>query len=180
MFDQSTAELSQRARQGDAEAFGELYSLVWHDLYRFACYYLGSREEAEDAVQDTAAEAFRGIGTLRSPEAFQSWIFAILVRKCKRAVGRVSRRRNEAPLDGIEALPPAPPMEGGDPVCSTELKDLLMGLREEDRALVLLSAIQGYNSAQIASLVGRPAGTVRSRLCRAYQKLRRQLLGCEG
>ena len=64
-------------------------------------------------------------------------------------------------------------------MCSAELKELLMSLNEEDRAMVLLSAIQGDHSAQIASLLGRPAGTIRSRLSRTYQKLRGQVLCCE-
>ena len=52
-------EQVQRAAAGDAAAFGVLDEQVYTDLYRYALYALGSREEAEDAVQETALEAFR-------------------------------------------------------------------------------------------------------------------------
>ena len=44
--------LVEQAKAGSADAFGQLYAQYAQDLYRFAYYYLGSREEAEDAVQD--------------------------------------------------------------------------------------------------------------------------------
>ena len=59
-------EQVQRAAAGDAAAFGVLYEQVYTDLYRYALYALGSREEAEDAVQETALEAFRGLQDRKS------------------------------------------------------------------------------------------------------------------
>lgn len=69
--------LAARARDGDAQAFGDLYAMVWRDLYRFAYYYLGNEEDAEDAVQETAMEAYKGISRLKDPAAFKGWIFTI-------------------------------------------------------------------------------------------------------
>lgn len=85
--------LISRARSGDAEAFGKLYEQVYVDLYRYALYCLGSREEAEDAVQETALEAFRGLHGLKRPEAFRAWMFTILSARCKRHIRGLIRRR---------------------------------------------------------------------------------------
>lgn len=71
-MNEDIAALVQRAGSGDAAAFGELYEQVYKDLYRYALYCLGSREEAEDAVQETALEAFRGMAGLKRPEAFRA------------------------------------------------------------------------------------------------------------
>ena len=54
----STHSLIERARRRVSAAFGELYGQIYADLYRYALYRLGSREEAEDAVQEAALEAF--------------------------------------------------------------------------------------------------------------------------
>lgn len=67
--------LVEQAKAGSADAFGQLYAQYAQDLYRFAYYYLGSREEAEDAVQDAVCAAFQGIGALRSVSSFKAWLF---------------------------------------------------------------------------------------------------------
>lgn len=92
-------EQVQRAAAGDAAAFGVLYEQVYTDLYRYALYALGSREEAEDAVQETALEAFRGLHGLRQPDAFRGWMFTILAARCNRHIRGLIRRREETDLD---------------------------------------------------------------------------------
>lgn len=72
--------LVEQAKAGSADAFGQLYAQYAQDLYRFAYYYLGSREEAEDAVQDAVCAAFQGIGALRSVSSFKAWLFSILIQ----------------------------------------------------------------------------------------------------
>ena len=104
-------EQVQRAAAGDAAAFGVLYEQVYTDLYRYALYALGSREEAEDAVQETALEAFRGLHGLRQPDAFRGWMFTILSARCNRHIRGLIRRREETDLD---ACPLACPDFAGD------------------------------------------------------------------
>lgn len=93
--------LIERARRRDTAAFGELYGQVYTDLYRYALYRLGTREEAEDAVQETALEAFKGIGRLQKPDAFRSWIFTILNARCNRHIRGLVRSREETPAGGM-------------------------------------------------------------------------------
>ena len=104
-------EQVQRAAAGDEAAFGVLYEQVYTDLYRYALYALGSREEAEDAVQETALEAFRGLHGLRQPDAFRGWMFTILSARCNRHIRGLIRRREETDLD---ACPLACPDFAGD------------------------------------------------------------------
>lgn len=172
MGNETTVELSRRAKEGDAEAFGALYSLVWHDLYRYACYFLGNRQDAEDVVQETAAEAFHGIGTLRDPEAFKRWIFAILIRRCKRALRQTVRARSQISLEDSLDLPAE---RSGDLEQALELEEQLLHLSADERTVILLSATQGYSAVEIGRMLGCPAGTVRSRLSRAYAKLRDEM-----
>ena len=92
-------QLVTQAQAGSRAAFGELYESLAGDLYRMALYTLGSQQDAEDAVADTFAEAWKGIKNLREPEAFRSWMFRILSARCKRQIGRIVARKNEIDLD---------------------------------------------------------------------------------
>lgn len=166
------ALLAAKAQKGDAQAFGRLYEQVYADLYRFALYTLGSREEAEDAVQETALQTFRGISSLKQPEAFRGWIFKILNTRCSRGITQLMRQRGQTPVEELDL-----PQEdfSTDTDLSLWLRDLLDGLEDQDRQLVLLSVIGGFSGKEIARMLHRPEGTLRSRLHRALKKLRAQL-----
>jgi len=92
--------LVEQAKAGSADAFGQLYAQYAQDLYRFAYYYLGSREEAEDAVQDAVCAAFQGVGALRSAASFKAWLFSILANTCKHHIAAVKERRLTPPARG--------------------------------------------------------------------------------
>ena len=103
-------QLVTQAQAGSRAAFGELYESLAGDLYRMALYTLGSQQDAEDAVADTFAEAWKGIKNLREPEAFRSWMFRILSARCKRQVAQIVTRKKEIDLDSYyetaeEAMP---------------------------------------------------------------------------
>ncbi len=162
--------LVERAKAGDAEAFGQLYAQYAQDLYRFAYYYLGSREEAEDAVQDAVCAAFQGVGALRSAASFRAWLFSILANTCKHHIAAVKERRLTTPLEEARRL--------GEGECSEalalalELREAIYALSDEERSIVLLSVIGGYKSHEIAKALSCPPGTVRSKLSRTLARLR--------
>ena len=168
-MNEDIAALVQRAGSGDAAAFGELYEQVYKDLYRYALYCLGSREEAEDAVQETALEAFRGMAGLKRPEAFRAWMFSILSARCKRHIRWLVRRREQSDLDGCSLSSPDFSRQSDT---ALQLQAAIAGLKPEDRQLVLLAVVGGYSGREIAALLGRPEGTLRSRLHRTLKKLR--------
>ena len=85
-------ELAYEAKQGNKEAFGELYKAVYQDMYRFALYILKNPEDAQDAVAETVADAYASITKLRDCEAFKGWIFKILSNKCKRKLKEYTRK----------------------------------------------------------------------------------------
>ena len=70
-----------KARAGDADAFAELYSLVYKDLYRIALVNLKNQHDASDVVSDTVLEAFSSIKKLKDEKAFKAWIIKILTVK---------------------------------------------------------------------------------------------------
>ena len=66
------------AQKGGQEGFTRLYEAVAPSLYRTALYTLGNSHDAEDVVSETFIEAYRGLSSLRDPQAFAPWIYRIL------------------------------------------------------------------------------------------------------
>lgn len=155
-----------KAVGGDKEAFAALYSLYRDDLYRYAYLKLGNAEDARDAVSSCIVSAFEGIYGLRSASAFKPWIFRILFRACLDLITEQRRLRERADISELDKLPAS---EDG---ISPELKEAFGVLSLQDRDIVLLSAVAGYNSREIASMTGLKPSTVRSRLARALAKMK--------
>ena len=77
-------ELVTLAKEGSAEAFGELYELYYKEMYCYACCVTGSESLAQDAVSDAVLSAFKQIKSLKNAKAFKGWLFKILCAACKR------------------------------------------------------------------------------------------------
>lgn len=131
-------------------------------LYRAALTILGDPQEAEDAVQDAFVKYLeKAPAALENPGA---WLMRVLVNGCRDKLRL--RRRQTAPLP--ENLPAPGPEE------REELEELF-ALPPQDRAVIHLFYYEGYSAEEIARMTGQRPGTVRSRLTRARQKLRKLL-----
>ena len=162
--------LVKRARSGDSEAFAALYALYAHDLYRFAANTLNSPDDAEDAVQDALLTAFRAIASLRKPEAFKSWLFKILMNRCKTMLCERGKSPDLLPdEDYFFSLKDDSLSDAG--IC-LELQEAIRSLPPPDGQLVLLSVIGGFKSHELAEIYELPAATVRSKVSRSLAKLR--------
>ena len=164
--------LAKRARDGDARAFGELYSKFSGEMYRYALYSLGSVESAQDAVQDAALEAWKSINRLRNEEAAKAWFFRILSHCCK----HILREKYSADTASLDFCAEIPSGSSDDRVLlGLDLLRLINNLTQEEKDIVLLSAVCGCNSKEIAKITALPAATVRSKLSRSLKKLRSEL-----
>lgn len=131
-------------------------------LYRAALAILGHRQEAEDAVQDAFVRYLeKAPADLENPSA---WLMRVLVNGCKSRL-RLAWRR-------VGPLPDALPVPG--PEEREELEELF-SLPAEDRAVIHLYYYEGYSTDELARMLGCRPGTVRSRLSRARERLRKLL-----
>jgi RNA polymerase sigma-70 factor (ECF subfamily) len=164
-------KLINEAIAGSKEAFCSLYGQYKDRLYRYALYRLGSPEDAEDAVSECVLAAWKNIGSLRSGNAFGTWIFRILSNCCASRIKEMISTR-----DNLEHIYSEGPVSNGSvsssPSLSIELSEALSQLKEEDRNIVLLSIIGGFNSSEISALTGLAAGSVRSKLSRSLSRMR--------
>jgi RNA polymerase sigma factor (sigma-70 family) len=98
------AALVALAREGDVNAFRELVKRYYEGCNRFARRMLGDRDDAEDALQETLLNVWRGLPRYRERDAFHGWLYRILVNECRRLAvrrWRIDRRLpRQRPIPG--------------------------------------------------------------------------------
>ncbi len=145
------------------QKFTELYSIVYEELYRFAFCMMRQSHDAEDAVSEAVVLAYENIQSLRKEEAFRSWIFQITANVCKRKLKDKSRL--EVELTENQRL------YEEDRELQLDIHNALFELDEEERCIVAMSALGGYNSVEIGTMMNLNSNTVRSKRKRAIEKL---------
>lgn len=169
-------ELVTLARNGDAEAFGELYELYYKEMYCYACCVTGSEILAQDAVSDAVLSAFQQIGSLRNERAFKGWLFTILRAACQNYYTAGEKTKSVVYIDD-ENRTSEEIKEESDFVISVELRQALDALADDEKEIVLLSTVGDYRSHEIAEILDSNPSTVRSKLKRALKKMRTYLDG---
>jgi RNA polymerase sigma-70 factor (ECF subfamily) len=166
-------DLVEAARRGDREAYADLIRVRGDRLFAIAQRILRDVDRTEDAVQDALVIAWRDLPSLRDPDRFDAWLYRLLVRAC------ITEARRERRLDAtIRALPMDLPSTSDDYVSVAARDELERGFRRlppEQRAIIVLRHFVGFEPAEIAEILGVPAGTVRSRLHHAHRAMRAAL-----
>ena len=141
-------------------------------LYRLAYARTGSRADAEDVMQEVFVRLLRARPEFRDEEHAKAWLLRVGAR-CAADVLRAPWRRREGPLD--DGLPaPEPPGEGGVALVSVCIAAVL-ALPAKYRMAVHLYYYEELSVAEIAAVLGKSEGAVKSRLFRARALLRRYL-----
>ncbi len=168
-MESTAAALLLRAKSADAEAFGALYALYAKELYAYALAVLRNPHDAEDAVQEACVRVYRSTRNVRNPERFKAYFFKTLSNTVK----TLARKRALTVASG-EIEPTVPDSTDGVHTAElrADLQNALAALKDDERQVVLLSAIAGLRSAEIAEALGLTAGAVRSKLSRALRKMR--------
>ncbi|MDD3363042.1 MAG: RNA polymerase sigma factor [Hespellia sp.] len=171
---QSELVLIKRAKKGDTKAFATLYGRIYVDLYRFALYTMQHRQDAEDAVSEAVIAAFQNMKKLKKEEAFRNWMFTILSNQCKKKFSEKSRIEDELSEEVISGQECISTGESHLADCH-DLHKALEKLTEEERLIVMLLAIEGYNSSEVGEMLKMSANTIRSKQSRSLEKMRNYL-----
>jgi RNA polymerase sigma-70 factor (ECF subfamily) len=144
-------------------------------VFRVAYGVLRNREDAEDVTQEAFAKAYRNFGRLRDRERFRAWIVRIAWRMALDYLRSSKRRtaREEIHADHAEGRIAADPaIDNGR---ASELWNAIDALPEKMRLVLILANIEEYDTQEIASMLGIPEGTVKSRLFHARRQLKELL-----
>jgi RNA polymerase sigma-70 factor (ECF subfamily) len=160
------------ARAGDEAAFTRLVAAHHAEMLRVAFVITGDADVASDAAQRAWDIAWRKLGRLREPERVRSWLVAIAANEA-RQLSRHQRRRSVVEI----AVGPSAG-DAGDPTAGIGRLDLvnaLARLKPEDRALLAMRYVAGFDSFEIAAARGGSASGTRARIARVLAQLRKEL-----
>ncbi len=171
----SGADLVERARSGDEDAFAGIVAAHHAELVRIAYGVCGDADLARDATQAAWVKVWQGLDKLREPTKLRPWLIAVVSNEARQAARSRRRRwvREVAPLDEErDADAAAVPQPSGD---RSDLIAALLKLHPDDRALIVMRYLGGLGSDEIAETTGRNASSVRARLSRLMARLREDL-----
>jgi RNA polymerase sigma-70 factor (ECF subfamily) len=179
--------LIRRVREGDVAAFEQLFNSHQKRVYNLIYRMVGNDQDAADLTQEVFVRIYSARHRLQSEEAFGAYIRTIATNLCRDHFRKVKRRVKADSLDEPISV------DGGEvekevadwstnPERTLEKKDLqaavqgaLDTLSDEHRAVVVLHHIEGMDLKEISQELGIPEGTVKSRLARARDELKRKL-----
>jgi RNA polymerase sigma-70 factor (ECF subfamily) len=177
----SDAELVERARNGDREAFGELVERHQQAVFRTALAALRSRDDAEEVVQEAFISAMERIQAFRGEASFKTWLLAITWNRAldkRRHLGSwlrrfVSRDPSEAP----DFVSPHPSQEATlvDREARDEVRRMVRKLPAKYRDPLLLSASGEHTFEEIGALLGIAVGTAKWRAMEGRRLLKERM-----
>ena len=175
--------LIEQSLAGRRDAFGLLVERYQNRLFHSLLHLLGSVEDAQDVAQEAFVQAFEKLSGFRGQSQFYSWLFRIahnLAISDRRRMRRVATSlENQREASGYEPTDENPSNEPSYSMDAVERQRIvqraLAELPEEFRTTLILKEMDGMSYEEIASTLGIPLGTVRSRIHRARLDLRDKL-----
>jgi RNA polymerase sigma-70 factor (ECF subfamily) len=177
-------ELVDRAREGDAQAFGQLVRRHQQRIHRLAMHLLRDRAEAEDVMQETFIRAYRALGRFDGRSEPYTWFYRIAInlslntlrsRKSRRTTTESDDARLDAIINEKQTLADAP-----DDAARNQLYEALSQgideLSETLRTTLVLVCIDGRSHEEAAAMLGAPEGTIAWRVHEARRKLKEYMI----
>jgi RNA polymerase sigma-70 factor (ECF subfamily) len=170
--------LVELARNGDTEAFGQLYDHYHVSVYRFLYYRLGSVPLAEDLTAETFFRALRSMSSFRwQGKDFGAWLMTI-ARNLTTDHFKAGRTRLESTTEDMSTLDTTTDGPEGAVLTSLTNEALLAALSElptEQRECLVMRFLQGLSIAETAEVLGRSAGAVKQLQLRGVRNLAKVL-----
>lgn len=179
-------ELIRRCREKDLSALGELFHRYQEKIYNLAYRMMGSREEAEDLVQDVFVKVYESADQYQEKASFFTWLYRLAVNL---SIDRLRKRKREGlePLENpdseedislIDRLPAEDPSPEELAIAREQKERIQRVLEEVDsryRTIIILRDLEALSYSEIATILGCSIGTVRSRLHRGRRLLKVKL-----
>ncbi|MBR2934369.1 MAG: sigma-70 family RNA polymerase sigma factor [Oscillospiraceae bacterium] len=179
-------ELVTRAKAGDDEAFAQLMRDNEKRIYNLTLRMTGNPEDAMDLAQEAFLNAWRGLKFFQGDSAFSTWVYRLASNACIDHLRRKKRRQDISapmPTDEEDDSQPDIPDDRFRPDRELERRELrravirgLEQLSDEHRQVLVMRELNGLSYQEIADVLDLEAGTVKSRIARARNSLRKILV----
>ena len=173
-FDRELDGVVASAAQGDEIAFSRIVAAYHADMHRVCVFVCGDQSIAEDAVQAAWAIAWRKLDTVREGSRLKPWLVSVAVNQARDLIRKQRRRAQIEVITG-----PGHEDSGGiDPATGIDALDVrvaLEALKPEDRSLLAMRYVAGFNATELSAALGISPSGVRNRLERLTARLREEL-----
>lgn len=157
-------ELTRLARQGDSDAFYNLICEHKEQMYKIAYSYFRDNQDALEAIQEVTYRAYNNIHKLKNPQYFKTWLLRILINYC---IDENKRKKK------IVVLPDAVSAGQEEDIDSKlEINHAIEKLNPNYRSIIILKYFEDLTINDIASVMEKPTGTIKTWLNRALKELR--------
>lgn len=184
-------ELVRAFQTGDRTAFDALVIKHKDKLFNLCYWFLGDRQEANDSAQDTFIKVYRSLKKFRFEAAFSTWLYRIAANTCKNRLKSSEYRHKKKMVwldnpgkieDGqyaeeIHDETPSPMFEIEKKERTVLIQKAIASLPTDQSTVIVLRDIEGLSYEEVSNITGLNLGTVKSRLSRARQQLRKKLRG---
>ena len=176
---ESSEELMTRVRTGDLEAFEDLVERFKVGVFSFAYQIVRSREDAEEAAQDTFLKLFRAREDYETGRAVSPWVLKIAANTCKDLLRRRKGRQKVSSDNlnelGFEVADPHYELPARHRIEADEVRSLMNGLSDGYRIPLVLKYLNGMTNREISDALGISLSNVKVRLARARELLMHRL-----
>lgn len=182
------ALVNKRIKQvlkGDQNAFADIVSLYQHKLYQVCYRMLGNKQESEDIAQEAFVRAYMNLHTFDQKRKFSTWLYRIATNLC---IDRIRKKKPDYYLDaevtGTEGLDLYSQIASEDQLPEETLEQMELQdriqyeigrLPDKYRTVVVLKYIEELSLQEISEILDMPLGTVKTRIHRGREALRKQL-----
>jgi RNA polymerase sigma-70 factor, ECF subfamily len=173
--DERDGPLLQRVLAGETESYALLVERYRDGLSRYAVRMLGNRADAEDALQDTFVRAFRSLARCRPEDGFGPWVFGILVNRCRTYAARRTKRQELVVTDDLTTTAASTAHTEGRDAIRDAIMWAVGQLPSDQREAFLLRHVEDQSYETMAAVTGIRAATLRMRVLRAREELKRLL-----
>lgn len=168
----SDAAVVARVLGGDSGAYAILVARYRAQYSRYAVRMLGSREDAEEAMQDAFVRAYRSLARCDDPDRFGPWFFRILANRCRTAGTRRGRREKTFVHDEIALHSASEDHPADQAAWREEIDRALLRLDEDQREAFLLKHVEDLGYDEMAEVTGVGVSALKMRVKRACERLR--------
>ena len=188
-MDERVNEQIIKVRNGDKQAFSEIVELYKHRVFQVCYRMLGNRQEAEDISQEAFMRAYIHLDRFQMNRKFSTWIYRIATNLC---IDRIRKKKPDYYLDAeisgsdgltmysqVAASTPLPEDEAEKNEIQNRIYKEIRNLSEKYRAVIVLKYMEELSLQEISEILELPLGTVKTRIHRGREALRKQLKQAE-